>query len=120
MIHRPLRALVPCMAIFVFGPGCAMTTAAEPGPQRDLLTNAGFEEFDAAAGLPTAFGKAVYGAQPIIGADATVSVEGKQSLKVSATEPSDTAFAAGFRHTCAGAVGGTERAARIAWRSAVY
>jgi alpha-N-arabinofuranosidase len=69
----------------------AAAPAAQPSPQ-NLLRNGGLEE----AGpdrVPAGFGKVVYGAQPEIAFDAKVFKEGRQSMRVSAREASDTAIA---------------------------
>jgi alpha-N-arabinofuranosidase len=60
---------------------------------QSVLHNGGFEDFDAAARLPIGYNKVVYGAVPAISADADVRVEGKHSLRIVSTQPSDTAIA---------------------------
>src|SRR5206468_8458087 len=53
------------------------------------LTNAGFEDAHPAAGWEVT----TYGAQPRLEVDSGAVHEGKQSLRISAGEPSDTALA---------------------------
>ena len=81
-----LGALMTCVA--GWSAVCAAETAGQP-----VLKNAGFEDFNKDAGLPAAFSKAVYGEQPTIAADDSVFSEGKRSVRVSASKPSDTALA---------------------------
>lgn len=72
----------------------AWAAPAEPaGRLQNLLMNAGMETFSADSGLPGSFTLAVYGAPPQIAADTGVFAGGRQSLRVSATQPSDTAIA---------------------------
>jgi len=69
--------------------GSSGVSAERPAPQ-NLLHNGGLEQF-APGGLPAGFGKAVYGAQPEIAADTKVLHEGRQSMRIHAHQPSDTA-----------------------------
>src|SRR5947209_3465661 len=73
------NALVVCVAIAAAG--LRVAAAGEPP-----LRNPGFE-----AGLD-GWSRHVYGAQSTIEADTQVFHEGKQSLRISAAEPSDTAL----------------------------
>lgn len=71
--------------------GTVPVLAEEPASS-NLLLNSGLEEVGA-DGLPTKFTLAVYGVAPEIAADTTVFHEGRQSIRVRAGAPSDTAFA---------------------------
>jgi len=71
--------------------GCAVTLAGEAQPAGPL-PNASFEQAGT-DGLPVGFRKYVYGAQPTIAFDSQVKKDGRQSLRVSAEQPSDTAVA---------------------------
>jgi alpha-N-arabinofuranosidase len=73
----------------------ALATGAEPPKPAgaNLLVNAGLEQFDVAGGLPQSFGKVVYGAPPTIAPDTRVFVQGRQSMRIDAKRPSDTAVA---------------------------
>ncbi len=68
----------------------ARATAPGAGPERGMpriqVANAGFES------RTEGWSVHVYGAQPQIEADSRIVHEGKQSLRISATEPSDTAL----------------------------
>ena len=67
--------------------------AAGPLPAgSNLLRNAGLEE-TGPDGLPAGFSQVVYGAQPTIAPDRAELVEGRQSMRISADRPSDTALA---------------------------
>jgi alpha-N-arabinofuranosidase len=96
MTRRPIPTLTVLATAIAFGPGFAgpaMAAAEPPAARPNLLQNAGFEQFAEGADLPAAYTKAIYGAAPTIRPDAATSAEGKQSLQISATEPSDTAIA---------------------------
>jgi alpha-N-arabinofuranosidase len=71
----------------------APTTRPSTTAGRSVLRNGGFEDFDLAAKLPIGYSKAVYGAVPAISTDADVRVEGRQSLRIVCTQPSDVAIA---------------------------
>ena len=85
--------------------GCMATPAGEAQPA-GLLPNSSFDQASA-DGLPVGFRKYVYGAQPMIAFDSQAKKDGRQSLRVSAERPSDTAIAqdiqlkpgAGYRFT---------------------
>jgi alpha-N-arabinofuranosidase len=88
------RALLMMLALtWPFPAACAVATRPSTTASQSVLHNGGFEDFDAAAGLPIGWRKAVYGAVPAISIDADVRVEGKRSLRITSSEPSDTAIA---------------------------
>ena len=76
----PILILTACF----LGLGAAVPRAA-PGP-KPLLQNPSFEAGTAGWSL------AVYGARPTVQADTRIRHGGKQSLRISAAEPSDTAL----------------------------
>ncbi len=82
------RQLVVLLALTV---PSSVLSAAQPPPQ-NLLRNGGLEEVGPDR-VPAGFGKAVYGARPEIAFDAKVFKEGRQSMRISAREASDTAVA---------------------------
>ena len=71
--------------------GCIAALAGE-AQRAGLLPNPSFEQAGT-DGLPVGFRKYVYGAQPTITFDSQVKKDGRQSLRVSAEQPSDTAIA---------------------------
>jgi alpha-N-arabinofuranosidase len=66
--------------------GFAAALRAATGDDAPLLKNPGFEAGD------DGWARAVYGAPSTIAADTRIVHEGKQSLRIAATEPSDTAL----------------------------
>jgi len=79
------------VVLLAFVAGTAAMSAERRAPQ-NVLKNGGLEQFEP-GGLPAAFAKAVYGAQPEIAADTKVFREGRQSMRIHAGTPSDTAVA---------------------------
>src|SRR5258708_21464039 len=66
---------------------CVVTPAlAADGGARSIVKNPGFED------KLDSWSVHVYGAQPEIEADKDITHEGKQSVRISSTEPSDTAL----------------------------
>jgi alpha-N-arabinofuranosidase len=88
MLKHPGLTVFKAAVLFL----AAIAPVAAQSPARNLLRNAGLEEVGA-DGLPAGFTKAIYGAQPVIAYDAGVKKEGRQSMRVSADQPSDTAVA---------------------------
>ena len=87
IITHPLHHRFP--ARFLLALLLPLATILAPGAERGELANGGFEATEALQGWDLT----VYGARPEIHADREVRHEGTQSLRVSATELSDTALA---------------------------
>lgn len=87
--HEARGARSLCFSLFLLTAVFSLTHAAEMEVREVPLVNPGFESNV----LHEGWCLHVDGAPPTLGLDAAVRHEGRQSLRVSATEPSDTAFA---------------------------
>lgn len=76
-----------CLALLVLAAVSNFSYSAETGSGKASLINAGFEFVELKG-----WSLHVYGAKPELTLDTVIRHEGQQSLRVSATEPSDTAL----------------------------
>ncbi|MDP2896797.1 MAG: alpha-L-arabinofuranosidase C-terminal domain-containing protein [bacterium] len=86
--HEARGARSLCFSLFLLTAVFSFTHAAEMEVREGPLVNPGFESNV----LHEGWSLHVYGAPPTLAQDTAVCHEGRQSLRVSAAEPSDTAF----------------------------